>query len=65
VDKLKSGALAASEGLRALKLNGALLADETGFGKTEQALLVTLITSITTNSGKPTLLVVPATLIYQ
>jgi hypothetical protein len=33
-------ALAASEKLRALKLNGALLADETGFAKTKQALLV-------------------------
>lgn len=46
-------------------LHSAILADGTGMGKTITALLVALFHSLLTTSGKPTLLLVPASLINQ
>ncbi|OBT82958.1 hypothetical protein VE02_08180 [Pseudogymnoascus sp. 03VT05] len=61
--------------LRDLKLHGAILADEVGFGKTKQSLLIALLHSVLytemamgpspTPQHKPMLLIVPPTLIGQ
>ncbi|KGO49252.1 SNF2-like protein [Penicillium expansum] len=57
--------LSAANKLRDIQIHGAMLADGTGFGKTKQCLLAKLLYSLLTKENKPTLLLVPASLVSQ
>lgn len=45
-------ALAAEKNLQGIKINGALMADETGFSKTKQAILFAVLRSLLTEGEK-------------
>ncbi|KAJ6162488.1 SNF2-like protein [Penicillium canescens] len=51
--------------LKHLRLHAAICADLTGFGKTKLILLATILYSVLARTNKPTLLLVPSTLISQ